>query len=97
MAKIEAAIREAVARGPPHLSPAAAAERIAAGAILIDVRPTAAFSAAHPADALHVPLDGQYASWVGTLIGPEQEIEWPSSSALDSPRASSGPFGRGSP
>jgi len=59
---------------PPHLSPAATAERIAAGAVLLDVRPTPAFAAAHPAGALHVPLDGQYASWVGTLIGPEQEI-----------------------
>ena len=59
---------------PPRLSPAAAAERIGAGAVLLDVRPTAAFGAAHAAGALHVPLDGQYASWVGTLLGPEQEI-----------------------
>lgn len=59
---------------PPRLSPDAVADRVAAGAVLLDARPTAAFAAAHPAGALHVPLDGQYASWVGTLIGPEQEI-----------------------
>ena len=59
---------------PPMLAPrafAAAAER---GAVILDTRPGSAFAAAHPAGALNVPLDGQYASWVGTLLKPDQPL-----------------------
>ncbi|MEO5617361.1 MAG: rhodanese-like domain-containing protein [Candidatus Eisenbacteria bacterium] len=59
---------------PPALSPRAAAERLVAGAVLLDARGTEAFAECHPQGALHVGLDGQYASWVGTLLGPETPI-----------------------
>jgi len=59
---------------PPLLSAHEAASRAAKGAVLIDTRPAAAFGAGHPVGALSVPLDGQYASWVGTLLGPDEEI-----------------------
>jgi rhodanese-related sulfurtransferase len=59
---------------PPRLAPPEAAARVRDGAVLLDVRSADAFAAGHPAGALHVGLDGQYASWVGTLVGPGQDI-----------------------
>ena len=59
---------------PPALAPREIASRMQAGATLVDSRSADAFGAGHPAGALNVPLDGQYASWVGTLLRPEQEI-----------------------
>jgi rhodanese-related sulfurtransferase len=59
---------------PPSLAPAAVAAAIERGAVLLDTRTAAAYGAGHPLGALHVSLDGQYASWVGTLVRPEQEI-----------------------
>lgn len=59
---------------PPELTPAdfqAFAER---GAIVLDVRPTEQYAQGHIPGSLHVPLDGQYASWVGTLVRPDQTI-----------------------
>lgn len=55
---------------PPRLSPAQAVEAVARGAILLDTRAVADYAAGHVPGALLVPLDGQYASWVGTLAGP---------------------------
>jgi glyoxylase-like metal-dependent hydrolase (beta-lactamase superfamily II)/rhodanese-related sulfurtransferase len=59
---------------PPALEPRAVAERVRAGAILLDTRSEEDFAAGHPKGALYVGLDGQYASWVGTLLGPETSI-----------------------
>ena len=59
---------------PPRLAPADVAARIQNGAVLLDVRPAALFAELHPSGALHVGLDGQYASWVGTLVRPDQDI-----------------------
>jgi len=59
---------------PPKIAPRAAAAEVASGAVLIDTRSVAEFGAAHPTGALSVSLDGQYASWVGTLVRPEQRI-----------------------
>jgi glyoxylase-like metal-dependent hydrolase (beta-lactamase superfamily II)/rhodanese-related sulfurtransferase len=59
---------------PPRLAPKTVAERVAEGAVLLDVRPAAEFAALHPNGALHVGLDGQYASWVGTLVNPDQDL-----------------------
>lgn len=59
---------------PPLLAPRefqAAAER---GAVILDTRPGADFAASHVSGALNVPLDGQYASWVGTLLEPDQPL-----------------------
>ncbi len=44
------------------------------GAVLLDTRPVADYAAGHVPGALLVPLDGQYASWVGTLAGPEDTL-----------------------
>ena len=59
---------------PPSLPPAAAAARAAQGAIVIDTRPVADYAAGHVPGSLLVPLDGQYASWVGTLVRPEDPL-----------------------
>lgn len=59
---------------PAALAPAAAAEAVRQGAVLVDTRQAQAYGACHPVQALNVPLDGQYASWVGTLVRPEQTL-----------------------
>ena len=59
---------------PPQLSVEECARRVAAGAVLLDARSTVAVAACHPRGALAVSLDGQFASWVGTLVRPDQEI-----------------------
>jgi rhodanese-related sulfurtransferase len=59
---------------PPALDAARAARAIADGAIVIDTRAATDYAASHPAGALHVGLDGQYASWVGTLVEPDRAL-----------------------
>jgi rhodanese-related sulfurtransferase/glyoxylase-like metal-dependent hydrolase (beta-lactamase superfamily II) len=59
---------------PPRLAPAACADEIWRGAVLIDTRPSADYGAAHPRGALHISLDGQFASWVGTLVRPDDRL-----------------------
>ena len=48
-------------------------ERRAAGALLLDVRPGREYTAAHVHGSFHVGLDGQFASWCGTLL-PQHDI-----------------------
>jgi glyoxylase-like metal-dependent hydrolase (beta-lactamase superfamily II)/rhodanese-related sulfurtransferase len=64
----------AEAEMPPLLPPRALASAAKEGALILDTRDTAAYGAAHPPGALHVGLDGQYASWVGTLARPEDRL-----------------------
>jgi glyoxylase-like metal-dependent hydrolase (beta-lactamase superfamily II)/rhodanese-related sulfurtransferase len=59
---------------PPSLAPAEVRARAERGAVILDARDSSAFAACHPEGALHVSLDGQFASWVGTLVRPDQEI-----------------------
>lgn len=59
---------------PPLLTPAECATRAREGALILDTRSSEAFATSHPAGALHVSLDGQYASWVGTLIRPDEPL-----------------------
>jgi glyoxylase-like metal-dependent hydrolase (beta-lactamase superfamily II)/rhodanese-related sulfurtransferase len=59
---------------PALLAPREVQARVSQGAVLLDTRSEAAFAVCHPAGALGVGLDGQYASWVGTLVRPDQEI-----------------------
>ena len=44
------------------------------GHLVLDVRPAAAFGAAHVPGALNIGLGGQFASWAGSLIAPETPI-----------------------
>ena len=59
---------------PPALAADEAHARIVQGALLLDARSTEDFAECHPEGALHVSLDGQFASWVGTLASPDQDL-----------------------
>jgi hydroxyacylglutathione hydrolase len=59
---------------PPLLAPRAFAAAAAGGALVLDTRGAEAFGVMHCAGALHVGLDGQYASWVGTLVQPDDSL-----------------------
>lgn len=65
--------------GPLHLSipPLTAHEADVAvqkGAAVLDVRDGAAFGAGHLPGAINVGLDGQYASWAGSLLSPDEAV-----------------------
>jgi glyoxylase-like metal-dependent hydrolase (beta-lactamase superfamily II)/rhodanese-related sulfurtransferase len=59
---------------PPALSPADVKRRVEAGAIVLDVRPAAAFGAGHVPGAVNVGLAGQFASWGGALLDPARPL-----------------------
>jgi glyoxylase-like metal-dependent hydrolase (beta-lactamase superfamily II)/rhodanese-related sulfurtransferase len=59
---------------PPRLEPRDAAARVAEGALLLDTRSASEFARCHASGSFHVGLDGQYASWVGTLARPEEPL-----------------------
>jgi hydroxyacylglutathione hydrolase len=59
---------------PPALSPEAARKATQAGAILLDVRPSAAYGTGHLPGSLNVGLGGQFASWAGTLVPADRPI-----------------------
>ena len=59
---------------PPAVSPEAFAEAAAGGATVLDTRPAGEYCRAHVGRSLHVGLDGQYASWVGTLAKPSDPL-----------------------
>jgi hydroxyacylglutathione hydrolase len=58
----------------PALTPAEVQERIAGGALVLDVRDSDAFAAAHLPGAINIGLGGQYASWCGTLLPEDARI-----------------------
>ena len=64
----------AARRAPAPLAPAEVRRLAEKGAILVDVRPAAAFGAAHPEGAVSVGLSGQFASWAGTLLPPDKPL-----------------------
>jgi len=51
-----------------------AAARIGAGALLLDVREAAAYAERHARGSLNVALNGQFASWCGTLIAGDRQL-----------------------
>jgi len=52
----------------PELPPAAVADLAAAGVVVVDGRPRAAFAAGHLPGAVGVELGPQFATWVGWLV-----------------------------
>jgi rhodanese-related sulfurtransferase len=59
---------------PAALAPAAVQARSRAGAVVLDVRDAASYGAGHVPGSLNVALQGQFASWAGTLIPAGREI-----------------------
>ena len=53
---------------PEPLDPDAVARRQGAGAVVLDTRSSAAFGAGHVPGSIHIGLDGQFASWAGTIL-----------------------------
>jgi len=58
----------------PALQPSEVRDRVASGAIVLDVRDADAFGAGHLPGAINIGLGGQFASWAGTLLSPEDPI-----------------------
>ena len=59
---------------PESLSPETIRERTARGEVLLDTRPSSEYGAAHVPGALNIGLNGQFASWAGTLLPIETPI-----------------------
>jgi glyoxylase-like metal-dependent hydrolase (beta-lactamase superfamily II)/rhodanese-related sulfurtransferase len=53
---------------PTPLEPAAFSRAAESGQLVLDVRPGAAFGAAHVPGSINIGLGGQFASWAGSLI-----------------------------
>lgn len=49
-------------------------QRIAAGALLVDVRPAAAFAAGHLPGAISIPLRPAFVSWLGWVVPPDRPL-----------------------
>ncbi|MBM3141271.1 MAG: MBL fold metallo-hydrolase, partial [Chloroflexi bacterium] len=59
---------------PRPLPPSAFEEAAARGALVVDVRPTAAYMAEHLPGALSNPFRDAYATWLGWLVDPETPL-----------------------
>jgi len=59
---------------PAALSPAEISKVLEASAVCLDVRASAAFGTGHVPGSLNVALDGQFASWCGTLLEASRAI-----------------------
>lgn len=59
---------------PAELQPAEVNQLSRQDHLILDVRPAAAFGAAHVPGTLNIALGGQFASWAGSLIVPETPI-----------------------
>jgi hydroxyacylglutathione hydrolase len=59
---------------PTALSPAEVKQRLTAGIVLLDVRPSQDFVAGHIAGSVNIGLGGQFASWAGTLLKLDQPV-----------------------
>ncbi|MDB4873692.1 MAG: beta-lactamase domain protein [Gemmatimonadetes bacterium] len=58
----------------PELDVAGLKRAIAAGASIVDVRPTAEFAAGHIPGALNLPAGSSLATWAGSLLGYDRQI-----------------------
>jgi glyoxylase-like metal-dependent hydrolase (beta-lactamase superfamily II)/rhodanese-related sulfurtransferase len=59
---------------PAALAPDALRRQAEAGALVLDVRSASAFGAGHVPGSLNVGLQGQFASWAGTLVPAGQPV-----------------------
>lgn len=55
------------------LAPAEVKKRVEGGAEVLDVRDSSAFAWGHVAGAINIGLQGEYATWCGTLLQPNRE------------------------
>ena len=59
---------------PTGLAPSDVKRWIARGAIVLDVRPSEIYAKGYIAGSLNIGLDGQFASWAGTLVDAKRDI-----------------------
>ena len=59
---------------PPALSPEEVNKLAQAGALIVDVRPGPEFGNGHVPRSVNIGLRGQFASWVGSLVSPEDRV-----------------------
>jgi len=57
-----------------QLTPDELLTKQAAGAVVLDTRPSNQFFAGHVPGAVHIALAGQYASWAATMLGLDRDI-----------------------
>jgi glyoxylase-like metal-dependent hydrolase (beta-lactamase superfamily II)/rhodanese-related sulfurtransferase len=55
----------------PRLAPGTA---LAAGTVVVDTRPEAAFKQGHVAGAINIQQGGKFETWLGSLVGPEESF-----------------------
>ncbi len=60
--------------GLARLDPGQVRGLIDHGAVIVDVRPVAAFAAGHISGSLSIPLRAQFATWLGWLVGADRPI-----------------------
>jgi hydroxyacylglutathione hydrolase len=58
----------------PRLAPVDAKRRIKAGAVVVDARPVTAFAAGHVPGAVSIVLRPVFATWLGWLVPPDEEL-----------------------
>ena len=58
----------------PRLDVAAFGQAMSEGALVLDVRQAPDFGEGHIAGSINIGLDGQFASWCGTLLPPDQPL-----------------------
>jgi hydroxyacylglutathione hydrolase len=68
---------------PERLPHERAAERTAGDALVVDVRPTDAFAAAHLPGSIGIPLGGGFVTWAGSLLPYDRPIHLLVASAAD--------------
>jgi hydroxyacylglutathione hydrolase len=59
---------------PPALSPDEVNKLANDGALVVDVRSGAEFGAAHVPRSINLGLKGQFASWVGSIVSPDNRV-----------------------
>ena len=72
---------------PPHVDADALLARLAAGAVVVDVRENAAFATAHVPGTLNIPRGGSFASWSGWLLPYDRDLYLLASNAADAREA----------
>jgi len=65
---------ESLAAGLKPLPLEQVIEKQREGAVILDTRDASVFAAAHLAGSLNIGLGGQYATWAGTLLDPQQPL-----------------------
>jgi len=59
---------------PERLAESRLGELLAAGAVVVDTRPAAAFAAGHVPGTLNIPLNKSFTTWAGSLLPYDQDL-----------------------